>query len=240
MNDLLKFTIEAHGGLDNWKKYERVNAKLIGGGVIWAFKQQPNIVNDINVTCSTRQQYASYYPFVQSDWHNTFNPEKVAIIDSKEEMIEELQDPRSSFQGHQTATPWSKLQASYFMGYAIWTYLNAPFNFAGFGYQVRELDAWRENNESFRCLEVTFPASVATHCSVQTFYIDAEGLIKRHDYSVDIMGGTASAHYLSDYVEVQGIKFATQRKVYGKTPDNLPVLTGPLYVSIGLSNIKLS
>jgi hypothetical protein len=121
----------------------------------------------------------------------------------------------------------------------MWTYLNAPFNFAEPGYKVIELEAWEENGEIFRRLEVTFPENTATHSTVQTFYIDQSGLIKRHDYSVDVLGGSTAAHYLSDYVDVQGIMIPTKRRVYVRNDDNTALLDGPLLVSVDLSEITL-
>jgi hypothetical protein len=121
----------------------------------------------------------------------------------------------------------------------MWTYFNAPFNFTGVGYNVKELEPWKENDEVFRRLEVMFPEQVATHSPVQTFYIDKDGLIKRHDYNVDVAGGAIAAHYLSDYIEVQGIKIATKRKVYVRLEDNTPLFPEPLLVFIELSEIVL-
>lgn len=239
MNDLIKEVIDAHGGLDNWKKFDNVTARLKIGGVTWALKQVPGIMDDINVVINTRRQFASFYPFIEKDWHNSFEPNKVAILNDKEEVIDELFNPRPTFLGYKTNTPWSKLQLTYFTGYAMWTYINVPFCFLDPGYRCVELEPWEENNETFRRLQVTFPKEVATHGQVQTFYIDKDGLIKRHDYNVEILSDAASVHYLADYVEVQGIKFATKRKVYARLEDNTPKLPEPLFISIDISDIKL-
>jgi hypothetical protein len=239
MNKLLEFTINAHGGLETWSKFETITARLNCAGVLWSMKQQPGIVDDIYVTSHLKKEFTSHYPFINKDWHTSFEPERIAIENSKGEVIEELSNPRKSFSGHITETPWSRLQVAYFTGYAMWTYFNAPFNFAGSDYSVQELEPWEENGEVFRRLEVTFPEQVATHSTVQTFYIDKDGLIKRHDYSVDVSGGSTAAHYLSDYVEVQGIKIATKRRVYVRLEDNTPLSPEPLLVSIDLSEILL-
>lgn len=238
MNDLLKFTLEAHGGLDNWNRYETISARIICGGVTWLMKQQPGILDDIYVTSSTKREFASHYPFIHEDWHTSFEPDRVAIENGNNEVIEELFDPRSSFAGHTIETPWTRLQLTYFAGYAMWTYFNAPFNFAGPGYKVEELEPWEENGEIFRRLRITFPKEVATHGAVQTFYIDKTGLIKRHDYDVDILGGSGAVHYVSDHIDVQGIKVATKRRVYVRHEDNTPLTPEPLLVSIDLSEVK--
>lgn len=239
MKDLLKFTIEAHGGLENWNRFESISARIVCGGVTWDLKKQPGVLDDIYVTSYTKREFTSHYPFIKNDWHTSFEPHRVAIENDRNEVIEELLDPRSSFAGHTTETPWTKLQLAYFAGYAMWTYFNAPFSFAGDGYVVEELEPWEENGETFRRLQVTFPKEVATHGAVQTFYIDQAGLIKRHDYDVEIFGGAGAVHYLSNYVEVQGIQVATKRRVYVRLEDNSALTPEPLLVSVDLSEIKL-
>jgi len=240
MNDLLKFTIDAHGGLDNWKKFEKLSAHLKVGGVTWAFKQVPGIMDDINVVSNTTKQHVSFSPFLKEGWHNTFEADKVAIIDDRDALVDQLYFPRNSFKGYVTETPWSKLQVTYFSGYAMWTYLNVPFCFAEPGYQVKEIEPWTEKGEVLRRLHVTFPENIATHSREQVFYIDEAGLFKRHDYNVEILNNAASVHYVADYTEVQGIKFPTSRHVYKRNEDNTALVSGPLFISIELSDIKLS
>lgn len=66
-----------------------------------------------------------------------------------------------------------------------------------------------------------------------------DGLLRRHDYDVAITGGTPGAHYISDYVDVSGIKFPTRRRIFPRTPEGQS-LAEPLVVSIDLDNIVLS
>ncbi|PIF29741.1 hypothetical protein CLU81_0125 [Flavobacterium sp. 9] len=237
-NDLLEFAIKGHGGQVNFNKFETVSARLICDGVLWSMVGHPGSVDDIYVTSNTNKQFTSHSPFLNEDWHTAFTAKHVAILNSKDEVLEEISNPRDSFAGYTTETPWSRLQLAYFTGYAMWTYFNAPFNFVNEGYKVKELELWEENGETFRRLQVTFPEDVATHSPVQTFYIDKEGLIKRHDYNVDIAGGATAAHYLSHYIDVQGIKIATKRNVYIRQEDNTPLFPEPLLVSIDLREIS--
>jgi hypothetical protein len=239
MKNLLEFTINAHGGLKAWSSFTTISAKLATGGVLWPLKGQQDILDDVYVTSHTKKQEVSHYPFIYENWKTSFTPGRIAIEGDRGEVIEELLLPRASFTGHVTETQWSRLQLAYFAGYAMWTYFNAPFNFAEPGYKVIELETWEENGEIFRRLEVTFPENIATHSTVQTFYIDQNGLIKRHDYSVDVLGGSTAAHYLSDYVEVQGIMIPAKRRVYVRNDDNTALLDGPLLVSVDLSEITL-
>jgi hypothetical protein len=240
MNELLKFTIDAHGGLENWGKFKQVSAHLKIGGITWAVKQVPGIMDEINVMSRTAKQYVSFHPFIQEGWHNTFETNRVAIINEQDTIVDQLYFPRNSFTGYITETPWSKLQLTYFTGYAMWTYLNAPFCFSEPGYDVKEIEPWAEDGQLLRRLHVTFPDEVATHSKEQIFYIDETGLFKRHDYNVEVLNNATSVHYTTDYTEVQGIKFPTNRNVYKRNDDNTALVPTPLFVSIRLSEINLS
>lgn len=240
MNDLLKLTIDAHGGLSRWKELKTISSRLLCGGITWPLKGHEGVMNDINVTVDLNKQWASHYPFIEADWHTSFGADRVAIENSKGEVIEELTDPRASFKGHTTETPWTRLQLAYFIGYAMWTYFNAPFNFALPGYKVSEIEPWEENGETWRRLKVAFPQHVASHGSTQVFYIGEDGLFRRHDYDVDILGGAGAVHYLYDYIDVSGIKIATKRLVYARLEDNTALTPEPLLVSVDLSEIKVN
>ena len=72
-----------------------------------------------------------------------------------------------------------------------------------------------------------------------TLYLTPDGLLVRHDYDVEISGDATAAHYLSDYVDVQGIMMPTSHRILPRTPDGQS-LSEPLIVSIGLSEITFS
>lgn len=239
MNDLLKFTINAHGGVPTWRKFNRITAHLKIGGITWAVKQVPGIMDEIDIHVSTIKQNVSFYPFIKDGWHNTYEPNRVTIVDKENNLVDQLYFPRNSFKGYMTETPWSKLQLTYFTGYAMWTYLNVPFCFADAGNEVNEIEPWEENGQLYRRLQVTFPDNVATHSKQQVFYIDKTGLFRRHDYNVEILDNAASVHYITDYIDVQGIKFPTSRKVYKRKGDNTALAPNPLFIPIHLSKIQL-
>jgi hypothetical protein len=80
---------------------------------------------------------------------------------------------------------------------------------------------------------------MATHSTEQTLYFDQQGLLKRHDYDVEISGGTPAAHYVSDLKEFSGIVFPTKRSIFPRQPDGHSV-PEPLVVSIDLDQFVLS
>jgi hypothetical protein len=239
MSDLATVAMDAHGGLDRWRKLKTVSARLVQGGVLWQLKGQDRILRDVHVTVDLRKEWTSHWPFGKPNRRTSFQPDRVAIEAGDGVVVEERLNPRESFKGHVLDTPWDNLQLAYFAGYAMWTYLNAPFLFALPGVETEEIQPRRENGTAWRSLKVRFPASIATHSAEQTFYFDQHGLLKRHDYDVDVSGGTPAAHYVSELKEVSGIIVPTQHTVFGRQSDGSPVPT-PLVVSIDLSEIEFS
>jgi hypothetical protein len=60
------------------------------------------------------------------------------------------------------------------------------------------------------------------HHRQQTYYFDDAGLLRRLDYSVDVLGGGPAVHYPSAYREFDGIMVPTHRRVYVRNPDGTP------------------
>ncbi|UYY58102.1 hypothetical protein [Sphingomonas sp. S2-65] len=239
MSKLKDQIIEAHGGMDRWKRYRQVRASLSQGGALWALKGQGGVLDETTVTVSLTDQQASHSPFGMSDRHSLFTPQRVAIIGSGGTVEQELENPRASFADHSLETPWSELQLAYFAGIAMWTYLNMPFLLDWDGVETDEIGGWEERGETWQRLLIRFPSSIPTHSSVQTLYVGDDGLLRRHDYDVEIAGNTPGAHYVSDYVEVGGLQFPTRRRIYPRQPDGHP-MAEPLVVSIDLDAIELS
>jgi hypothetical protein len=121
----------------------------------------------------------------------------------------------------------------------MWTYLTQPFTFTMPGFETSELEPWDEDGHHWRRLRVVWPSNLATHSTEQTLYFDDDDLLERHDYDVEISGGTSAAHYLSDYAEVAGIRLATKHRIFPRTPDG-ESLAEPLIVSIDLSDIAFT
>ncbi len=240
MHKLAEFAIKAHGGLVRWKMFQKVSADLTQGGALWSLKGKAGLLDKVHVEVALTREWASHSPFLAATQVSVFEPpKKVAIETSTGRIIEELRNPRDSFKDHTLETPWNNLQLAYFVGCAMWTYLNTPFLLAEPGVDAEELEPWKERGETWRRLQVKFPANIVTHSNVQTLYFDQRGLLKRHDYDVEIAGGTPGAHYVDEFVDVSGILFPTVRRIFPRQSDG-KALAEPLVVSIDLSNILLS
>ena len=239
MSELATLAMDAHGGLARWRELKTVSARLVQGGVLWKLKGHDGTMGDIHLTVDLRTEKASHWPFERANRHTSFRPDRIAIETSDGDVVEERFNPRESFKDHRLETPWDRLQLAYFAGYAMWTYLNTPFLFALPGVTTEEIEPWQENGEVWRCLRATFAPAVATHSKVQTFYFDPQGLLKRHDYDVEVSAGAAAAHYVSDLKQFSGITVPTRRRVFGRAADGKAVPT-PLLVSIDLSEIEFT
>ena len=125
------------------------------------------------------------------------------------EALESRDDPRAAFSGAsglRRNLRWDPLDSAYFAGYAMWNYLTTPLLLTVDGVRVREGEPWPAGAEQWRRLEVDFPDRLDTHSRHQTFYVDSVGLVRRHDYTAEVVGGWArAAHMLADHREVGGL-----------------------------------
>ena len=237
MNDLIKLVVNAHGGLEQWTRFNKVAVHMLVSGVLWNVKAQDGVLSDSRIEVELRKQRGRYINFDNKSGQETyFSPNRVAIVD-KGQIVQELLNPRDSFHGHRLETPWTRLQLVYFGTYAMWEYLTIPFNLTLPGFQTQELAPWEESGESWRRLQVRFPDDWAYHSKEQVFYFDKQGLLKRMDYDVDVSGKTGAAQYVFDYRDFQGIKLPTRRLVYGRD-DNGQRIPEPLIVGIELLEIQ--
>jgi hypothetical protein len=86
---------------------------------------------------------------------------------------------------------------------------------------------------------VIFPEDIASHTREQTSYFGPDGLLRRHDYAVDVLGGATGAQYIEDYHEHAGILMPHRRRVYSRGPDNRKI-SEPLLVSIDIGDLHFA
>jgi hypothetical protein len=231
--ELVEEAIAAHGGLQMWEGAGEVTVQLSSGGLAFASKLQGHAVRDVQARISTRGQHVIFAPYPAAGLRGVFEEDgRVRIETDAGELVEDRENARSAFQDLRHKLWWDRLDILYFATYAIWTYVSTPFVFAREDYRVTELDPWVENGERWRCLAVTFPEHVHTHSREQVFYLDTNGLIRRHDYTAEPIGGWAkAAHYCLDHRSFDGLIVPTRRRVYPRKRNNRR-RAGPLLVWI--------
>lgn len=241
MTELLDLTLAAHGDIARWRSFSTLTAQVRAGGALWGLKGQDGILDAYTATLDLHRQSSIHAPFGEEGLRATYAPDRVSIERDGGQVVEERTAPRDSFAGHVLDTPWDRLHAAYFAGYAMWNYLTEPFLFAEPGFRFDELDTWEEEGETWRRLQVTFPDRIATHSRVQTYYIDGSGLIRRHDYYPDVFGpgDRPTAHYGWDHREYDGFLFPTKRSVH-LTDENGQKVADPVIISIELDGVTLA
>jgi hypothetical protein len=238
-SELLQMALEAHGGLSRWGCFATVQATIVTGGQLFGMKGTPQDPTPRRMTVATQREWASMDPYGADDQRTDFTADRIAIERLDGTVINERLHPAEHAEGKAVDAPWDALDRAYFNGYALWTYLTTPFHFAMPGFVVEEIDPWREDDELWRGLRVTYPRNIASHSRRQDFYFGPDFLLRRHDYHVEASGGFAAAQYVFDSVTIQGITLPTKRRAYMRNGRLLP-MHDRLMVSIDLSDISFS
>lgn len=218
-NPLLAEALDAHGGLERWRGLEGMSSTIVTGGRLWGLKGIDITPGPRRATTKFHQQWTTVTPFGEPDWRMTWVPERVLIKDGNGRLVGERDNPRLAFAGHGYDTPWDPLHLAYFNGYAIWTYHALPFALAEPGYEVSDVAPVEQKGKTLRGLAVRFPDGVHSHTRDQRLYFGEDGLLARHDYSVDVWADTAAAHFVSDYADFDGFRLPTKRRVHPQEPD---------------------
>ena len=110
--------------------------------------------------------------------------------------------------------------------------------YARLGFETEEISPIQSDAETWRRLEITFPENVRSHSRTQISCFGPDGLLRRHDYTVDILGGAKALNYAYDYRSVDGIVFPASRRVVAYEGDYQPVKDRVL-VAIDMKEISL-
>ena len=197
-------SVARHGGAERWPRLRVTLAPKRLTGLLPRWKGVGHTF-DLPATADIEpaRARAVFHDYPEPGSSGVFEAGRVALGGDA------LAEHRSTFSGARKWRRWSPLDALYFFGYALTHYHALPFTLAG-----AELRAWDARR---RILTVAFPPSVHTHCAVQSIHFDDSGLILRHDYVAEIVGGWArGAHLWRDYVTVEGFPIATHRQVLAR------------------------
>jgi len=85
-------------------------------------------------------------------------------------------------------------------------------------------------------MKVIFPDNIASHTRAQVCYFGPDGLLRRHDYAVDVLGGATGAHYIDDYRDHDGILMPHRRRVYPLGAENRKI---PESVLVAIDIVRL-
>jgi hypothetical protein len=240
MTELLNQVLQANGGLNRLKSLTTLTARITYGGGFWEYKGQADFVGTDTVEADLQEQRSRH---IQEDTGRIVEydrkADRITVTAADGTLIEELIHPRATFEGYGPDTPWSVSQTAYFRSYATWHYLVEPYIFTWDGVDVREVEPWDENGETWRVLSATFPASIDTHSSTQLYYFDDQGHLRRMDYQPAVNGNSPVAHYIREETEVDGVLIPTQRHIHLRNDDGTPDLSW-IPITIELRDIAIS
>src|SRR5271154_1474770 len=238
VNELLNLAVKAHGGLERWNKVRTVKMAASITGAIWYVKSQPDCLKSVVMTANAKTERV-VTEFPGQDKRSIFEPNRIVIEKLSGNAIESRNDPEKSFEGHVRETPWDDIHVAYFSGEALWTYLTTPFLYTYNGFKSEEIASSQVEGETWRRLKVTFPDYVKSHTREQISCFGPDGLLRRHDYTVDILGGASGLNYASGYRDVDGIIVPTKRRIYAWEGD-YQLVKEPLLVAIDMGEITLA
>jgi hypothetical protein len=241
MSGLLDEVFTAHGGRDRWRAVTALTAHGGFGGLLRS-RFPGNRMADVTARVELAEQRTVFYGFPQEDRQAVFDRGDVRIETRDGERINGRRNARGAFaglSGLRRNVRWDALDVAYFAGYAWWNYFSTPMLLIREGVTVREGGSWPEAGQLWRRLEVTFPSDIHTHSRRQTFYVDAVGLIRRHDYVAEPIGRWArAAHYCDKHRDFSGLVFPTRRRVRPRGPGGRS-LPGPILVALDIDQIDV-
>lgn len=235
MSDLLDLVLQAHGAVQRWQEAGTIHAEGAIGGLLWTMCGQEGILAATDLTVEVQRQRAVFAGFTDPGLRGVYTPDRVAIERQDGEVVIERTSPRAAFAGQGPETPWDSIHVLYFAGYAMWNYLTAPYLLTRPGVAVAELEPY----EDWRRLRVGFPGTIATHSVEQVFYYDNAGLLRRHDYAPEILGGVPAAHLSENHVTASGLVFPTHRSVV-PAGEGGRALPEPLLITIDLDEVTVA
>lgn len=230
--------VEAHGGMDYWNSIEALDVEVSASGFLFTAKRRP-VLRRVRMRAATREPRFSFFDFPKpGQTAELIGNDKVRILDSEGKIVAQRENPRAAFRGLRRQFIWDDLDFIYFGGYATWNYLTTPFMLMRKGFVIDALEPLQGALAPLTRLQVTFPDDVPTHSRRQIFYFDDQRLLRRLDYTAEVVGGWAHAAHLCDEYRTFGrIKAPTRRRVLPLPFGHRP-LPGPLLVELKMHNIQ--
>ncbi len=235
---IVREAIEAHGGMDYWNSLDAVEAEISARGFLFTAKRRP-VLRSVRMRAATREPRFTFFDFPNPGQSaELIGNEEVRILDRKGTVVARRENPRAAFRGLRRQFAWDDLDFIYFGGYATWNYLTTPFLLARKGFTVEAPDPLRGALPPLTRLQVTFPDDIPTHSRHQVFYFDDQRLLRRLDYTAEVVGQWAhAAHLCEEYRTFNNLKMPTRRRVFPLFFGHRP-MPGPILVALEIHDLR--
>jgi hypothetical protein len=235
---LVSRAIDRHGGWARWARLDTVSVSLVElrGFLPWAKGYGRTFTLPRSLTAFPKRWQVA---FGDGADHATnlgrvglFADGDVTLYDAKTTAVTaESAQHRRRFVGLGKLWRWRTIDALYFFGYAFATYTSVPFILPRLRYRGPVSGRWR--GERLTGVRVEFPQGAHVHSRRQSFYFDASGLLRRNDYTADIVGPFATgAHGWDDFGTFEGFQMPARRTVLcrlGTTTLPFPLVLGATF-----------
>jgi hypothetical protein len=230
--------IEAHGGMDYWNSIGALEAVISARGFLFTAKRRP-VLHRVRMRAYTAEPRFAFLDFPKpGQTAELIGNDEVRILDSEGRVVARREDPRHAFRGIRRLFIWDDLDFIYFGGYATWNYLTSPFLLARKGFLVEALEPLQGDPGQLTRLQVTFPDDIPTHSRKQIFYFDDQRMLRRLDYTAEVVGGWAhAAHLCEKYRSFDRLKAPTRRRVLPLPFGHRP-MPGPTLVELEVHDIR--
>ena len=157
-----------------------------------SLRVSPDVLQDISIEAELHKERLTTH-FNGQGLGTVFEPDRITVQTENGRLLDSREDPRSAFRGHTRETPGDGMHVAYLSSYALSNYLTIPFRYTYSGFVTEELAPWQENGEEWQPLRVIVPDYIASHSHEQVAYFDPDGLLRRHEYTVDVIAGASGS-----------------------------------------------
>lgn len=211
--EVVEQAIEAHGGLDRWRRAARLDVELTVGGIAFVAKgRRKSAGKPTTASIQTGTGEVMMRPFFEHrQWVGHYTTEQLKITDkasgSTIDECETASRPRSVLR---SLGLWSDLDQLFFAGYALSHYYRLPFSLLDERIALGPVTT----QDSERRFTAMFPPEFYSHSPEETFHFDDTERLVRHDYTARFLApGARGAHLSMDYRMHDGLAFAGRRRV---------------------------
>ena len=221
--ELLNHLVGAYGGDARWSRLRSIAFRATTGGLALPARFQFRAFKSYRADIQFQPPEVVIYPHPRPGHAGRYTDGAVRIEDPDGRIHAERIHAREAFSDLRHHLWWDALDALHFAGYALWNYFCLPGLLRLPGVETEEIKPWEEGGEIWRRLRVKFPENILTHSTEQIYYLNENGLVRRHDYTAEVFGTWAkAAHYSDGHEQVAGLVFPTRRRVHPRKPDNRP------------------
>ena len=222
---LLEEVIAAHGGRERWDRVRTLECRMRLIGRALAMKFVSSRLRHMHVHADARLLRSVVEDFPRPGVRGVFEPDRLWLETSDGVLIDERRITRDNAGRVPHRMIWDDFDLLYFLGYVTLNYLCAPHLFLLPGFETREVAPWHEADGSvWRGLHVRYPLGFPAHCREQTLYFAADGLLRRLDYTAEVLSPLArGAHYTEQHKTFDGLVFPTYRRVFMRGPGGRPL-----------------